>query len=191
MIVTDDSGPRARTRRAILDAAIEVFGARPSASLGEVADAAGVGRSTLHRYFPDRSALVSALFDDTVEAMRRGFDEAALDQGTPTEALTRLVHAFFELGPRMMFLFSELGEEQWDDKALERTQWPVGALFARGQAQGDFDPDFDIEWIIRILWHLMPAGWEVVNEGVMRKHEAIANLVKTMQNCLRVPPRPT
>lgn len=128
------------------------------------------------------------MFDDTVEAMQRGFDEAALDQGTPTEALRRLVHAFFELGPRMMFLFSELGDEQWDNKALERAQWPVGALFARGKAQGEFDPEFSVEWIIRILWHLMPAGWEAVNEGAMHKHEAIAHLIRTIENCLRVPP---
>ena len=190
--VTDDSiGPRARTRRAILDAALEVLGSRPSASLGEVADAAGVGRSTVHRYFPDRSALVAAMFDDTIEAMQRGFDEAALDQGTPVEALRRLVHAFFELGPRMMFLFSELAEDQWNNAALERTQWPVGELFARGQAQGHFDPELSIDWIIRILWHLMSAGWEAVNEGALRKHEAIANLVRTIENCLRVSSDPS
>lgn len=174
-----------------MDAAIEVLGSRPSASLGEVADAAGVGRSTVHRYFPDRSALVAAMFDDTIEAMQRGFDEAALDQGTPVEALRRLVHAFFEFGPRMMFLFSELAEDQWNNEALERTQWPVGALFARGQAQGHFDPELSIDWIIRVLWHLMSAGWEAVNEGALRKHEAIANLIRTMENCLRVSSDPT
>jgi AcrR family transcriptional regulator len=187
-VTSEATGPRARTRRAILDAAIDVFAKRPSASLGDVADAAGVGRSTLHRYFPDRTALVDALFDDTIEAMQHSFDEAALDQGTPTEALRRLVRAFFELGPQLTFLFSELGDEQWDNQALERAQWPVAALFVRGQAQGDFDPEFSIEWIIRVLWHLMPAGWEAIEEGEMRKHEAIANLTRTMENCLRVQP---
>ncbi|MDQ3577436.1 MAG: TetR/AcrR family transcriptional regulator, partial [Actinomycetota bacterium] len=45
-------GARARTRRAILDAAISVLSRNPAASLAEVAEAAQVGRTTVHRYFP-------------------------------------------------------------------------------------------------------------------------------------------
>lgn len=185
-----ESGTRARTRRAILDAAVEVLGQRPAASLGEVADTAGVGRSTLHRYFPDRAALVEAIFTDTIAVMTITIEEAALDQGSAREALSRLVPAFFEVGSQMTFLFNELREEQWENPALERSQWPVGALIARGQASGEFDTDLDLEWIIRLIWHLMPAGWEAVDEGVLRKHEAIAALVRTLEKILWVPAGP-
>ena len=56
-----ESATRTRTRQAILAAAVTVFARDPSAALGEVAAAAGVGRTTLHRYFAERSDLLAAL----------------------------------------------------------------------------------------------------------------------------------
>ena len=52
---------RTRTRNAILEAALAVLTENAGASLGDVADAAKVARSTLHRYFPERTNLVAAL----------------------------------------------------------------------------------------------------------------------------------
>ena len=62
-----ESATRTRTRQAILAAAVTVFARDPSAALGEVAAAAGVGRTTLHRYFPERSDLLSALVVHVLE----------------------------------------------------------------------------------------------------------------------------
>ncbi len=55
------SGPRERTRKAILDAAMTVLADNPSASLTDIAAAADVGRSTVHRYYPERTDLLRAL----------------------------------------------------------------------------------------------------------------------------------
>ena len=57
----NERGARARTRQAILSAAIEVLGQNPSAALSDIAAAADVGRTTLHRYFPERSDLLRAV----------------------------------------------------------------------------------------------------------------------------------
>lgn len=178
-----ESGPRSRTRRAILDAAIDVYAGSRGASLSEVADAAGVGRSTLHRHFPDRAALIDAMQEDAIAATGRVFAEAALDQGTPSEALHRLVEAYFGLAPRMMFLFTEIPDDGgWDNESLERTHMPVAELFVRGQAADVFDADLSIDWLIRALWSLVMAGWEAVTEGTMRKHEAIANVIRMLES---------
>jgi len=50
-----------RNRERILDAAERMFERLPSASLSEIATAAGVSRSTLHRRFASRDALLAAL----------------------------------------------------------------------------------------------------------------------------------
>lgn len=67
--------PRAdaeRNRRRILDAATRVFAERgPTATLHDVARAAGVGVGTVYRNFPDRERLLDALFDDKVETFMR------------------------------------------------------------------------------------------------------------------------
>ncbi|RBM11755.1 TetR/AcrR family transcriptional regulator [Streptomyces sp. PT12] len=176
-------GTLARTRRAILDAAIAVYTEDKAAPLGEVARAAGVGRSTLHRYFPDRAALVRGLLEDCTETIERALADAALDQGPIAEAFPRLVRAFFEAGPRVEFLFSEpsLTADDWASPSWEAAQLPAAVLFARGQAQGFFSREMDMEWFFRILWYAVAAGWEAVSEGSLARHEALDRVTRTLQ----------
>jgi AcrR family transcriptional regulator len=56
----------ARNRAKILEAAEELFAARPAAdvTMEDIAKAAGVGRATLYRRYPDRSAIAVALLDE-------------------------------------------------------------------------------------------------------------------------------
>ncbi|MBQ1052796.1 TetR family transcriptional regulator, partial [Micromonospora sp. C51] len=63
-MTTEETGSRARTRQAILQAAIEVLSRNPAASLGEIATAAQVGRTTLHRYFAERSDLLAGVVEE-------------------------------------------------------------------------------------------------------------------------------
>src|SRR5215472_15564132 len=58
-----------RNRVRILAAAAEVFTERGlHASLDDVADRAGVGVGTVYRRFPDKEALVEALFTERLDA---------------------------------------------------------------------------------------------------------------------------
>ncbi|WP_049578557.1 TetR/AcrR family transcriptional regulator [Streptomyces sp. SBT349] len=179
-------GTLARTRRAILDAAIRVFAEDRAAPLGEVAKAAGVGRSTLHRYFPDRAALVRGLLDDCTETIEQALAEAALDQGPLSESFRRLLRAFFDVGPRVDFLFNEplLSAEDWTSPSWEAAHLPAAILFERGKAEGFFAPEMDVEWFFRILWYMMAAGWEAVSEGALARHEALARVTQTMEGGL-------
>jgi AcrR family transcriptional regulator len=76
--------PRAdaeRNRRRVLDAATLVFAqSGPSATLNDVALAAGVGIGTIYRKFPDKEALLDALFDDKIDTvMQVALDAARID----------------------------------------------------------------------------------------------------------------
>lgn len=59
-------GPRARMRKALLDAAVEIAGRGIIPSVSAVAEAAAVSRATAYRYFPSQAALVQAM---VVEAL--------------------------------------------------------------------------------------------------------------------------
>lgn len=179
-------GTTSRTRRAILDAAITLLAADRNASLSDIAKAAEVGRSTLHRYYPDRNALVAGLLTDASRATERAFLEAELDSGTTAEAFQRLVRAMFELGPRVNFLFgeSQFAESDWADEGWEQAHWPVGMLFQRGQQEGYFDPEIDDDWFVRMLWYTVSAGSEVIAEGKLTKHEAIARTIRLLEGGL-------
>lgn len=78
-----------RNRRLILEAAKAVFARRGlDASLDEVAKEAGLGVGTVYRRFPNRDALIDALYDDLVARVRRITEESA----TRPRAWDGLVH---------------------------------------------------------------------------------------------------
>lgn len=179
-------GTTSRTRRAILDAAFAVLARDRQAPMSEIAKAAEVGRSTLHRYFPDRAALLKGLLEDANQATERTIVEARLGRGTPEEAFERLISTMFDLGPRVNFLFTEthLDEDDWDPKEWETAHRPVGELFLRGQGEGYFDQNIDADWFVRILWYTIAAGWQAVAEGALPKHQAVNRVARTLKGGL-------
>jgi AcrR family transcriptional regulator len=56
----------ARTRRAILDSAHDLFQCDQEASHAEIARAAGVGRASVYRHFPERADIVVALLGEMI-----------------------------------------------------------------------------------------------------------------------------
>ena len=63
MVVRTVGSPSSRrgTRPSLLDVAAEVLVADPAASLAEVAEAAGIGRTTLHKHYATRDDLLTAV----------------------------------------------------------------------------------------------------------------------------------
>lgn len=189
------SGPRGRTRRAILEAAPLVLYRDRGATLADIAKAAGVGRSTLHRHFPDRAALLSAVVADSVEAVQRSVAEADPDNGPALEAMRRLVAAMVQVGDHLLFLFGDSrtfedagsGGEEW---GASEEDGGVKELVRRGQEEGDFDPELTPEWIEGVLWALVYTGCEMVERGDMPRHGIGAAVVRMLENGIRGPREP-
>lgn len=88
----------ARNRRLLLDAARDAFTRRGvTASLDDVARAAGVGSGTLHRHFPTRDELVLAVIDDGLTDMHR-LGIALVDAEDPLHALHHWLDSYIEQG---------------------------------------------------------------------------------------------
>lgn len=147
-----------RTRRSILTAAISLLAVRPEAPMTDIAEAAGVSRSTLHRYFPDRATLRSAIDDLAQSAWVDAVRSARLGDGSGLEAFRRLCA---ELLDRLDVLAwwmidtdswedDEAGENNPEDEAI------LGAL-ARGRADGSIDPGLRSDWLQNILWAVLYA----------------------------------
>jgi AcrR family transcriptional regulator len=63
----------AQTRPSLLQIATEVLVADPAASLGDVARAAGIGRTSLHKLYPTRHALLVALAEDGLDMLEHTY----------------------------------------------------------------------------------------------------------------------
>ena len=176
-----ESGHRTRTRRAILDAAIRLWGRDPSASLGDVAAEAQVGRTTVHRYFADRESLLTAVTVDVAEQVVGAAARARLDDGTAPEALRRLVHEYFDLGDVLSLLFT--GTVSVDDAVWERLSGrctTLADLVERGHREGTLDTELPAVWIENVTWSNLYAAWELLRTSDLGKPE----VVRVMLRCL-------
>ncbi len=183
------SSVRDRTRGAILAAAASVLARDRTATLPDIAEAAGVGRTTLHRYFPDRASLVEATIKDSIQATQRSVAEAALDQGPPLDAMRRAVAALVAVGDRLMFLFGDprvLEGYRAGDRAVPPDD-PVIDLIRRGQAEGVFDPEVSPSWIQHVLWVLVYRGCEDADNGELPRHGITATVIRTLENGIHRP----
>ncbi|MFF0309352.1 TetR/AcrR family transcriptional regulator [Streptosporangium sp. NPDC004379] len=183
---TPESGTRSRTRRAILGAAASVLARDRGATLADIAEAAQVGRSTLHRYFPDRKVLVDAAVTDSFQVVERSTAGAAIDQGPPLEAMRRLIAAMVDVGDRLAFLFGDprVLEEAtgcFDFEPDPSVPTTLG-LIERGQAEGVFDPGLGAEWIQQVLWALVYTGWEAAEKGQLPRHGVTPAVIRTFEN---------
>jgi AcrR family transcriptional regulator len=89
-----------RNRRRILDAAATVFAERGlDVSFDDIAAAAGVGVGTVYRRFPDKDALIEALFEAKIREIH-DLAVAALAVEDPWEALAGFMRGVCELQAR-------------------------------------------------------------------------------------------
>jgi AcrR family transcriptional regulator len=182
-----ESGPRARTRRAILDAAVRVLSERSTASLAEVAAAAGVGRTTMHRYFPERADLIAGIGADLLEQIAAATARARTEDGPAMAAMERLCQAYFALGEGLLLAMNEphlFTDPAWEkesesDRALLR-------LVGRGHAEGTMDPGFSPEWVQSILWSLLYSAWMHAKGKDVPEHDALALCLQTLRKVLAV-----
>ena len=79
-----------RTAAAILQAAERVLRHDPTASLEQIAAAAGVTRTTVHRRFASRQVLIAALQASAIEHFYDAFEAASPETAPPPVALHRL-----------------------------------------------------------------------------------------------------
>jgi AcrR family transcriptional regulator len=142
-----------RTMRAILDAANEVLATNPGATLQQIADAAGVARTTVHRRFASREALLDALAQDMLEQMEAVIDEARPDTAPPLVALHELSAGYIRVKGR--FRLSAAHPSDVHEDVIERIKAKNLALFRRLADTGTIAPDTDIDWAIRVYFALL------------------------------------
>ena len=154
-----DQAPRPalqqRVTDAILDAAAGVLAARgESASMNDVAEAAGVARATLYRYFPSRQALLDELAALAVADAEERLVAARLEEVATDEGVTRVVRALLEVGDAFVVLARE--RVQPDAEQFERSVGrPLRRLVERAQAGGDLRDDFPATWLTDALVSLV------------------------------------
>jgi len=150
-------------------------------SMAEVADEAGVTRSTLYRYFPTRKDLITALLLARAEALVEASVAAMPDPDDAAASLAHLIlHPVETVAgtPLTDALFSPKSEglatsvEFESDALFETALRRFGPPLARWQAQGQLHADLDIRqtvrWLIAQAVLLLSPPWRGLSDAERR-----------------------
>jgi AcrR family transcriptional regulator len=145
------ASPRADARRnrdRILEAGSALLSANPSATLADIAQAAGISRATVYRHFTDVEALRAALLDEAQEVGRELLREHLPPMLGPTGSATadELLDLFRTAVPMEHRWTKVMAGDAHPDAAFIESFAPVArGLVKRGQARGDFRADLDLD----------------------------------------------
>lgn len=161
----------ARNRRLLLDAAVTAFHERGvTASLDDVAKAAGVGPGTLYRHFPTRDHLVLAVIDEGLTDLAE-FGASLLEESDPVQALLSWLAAFVEQGSVFTGLAGTLVAPQPGaaDSACQRNQRSGHALVQRAVDAGCLREDVEAGDVIDMAGAIMWIGEQPNRDPAQRQ----------------------
>lgn len=161
---------RDRTRAALLTAAIDVLTDTAAASMSDIAKAAGVARSTLNRYFPDRAALTEGI-EAFVEAQyEEAVREARTSEGTGLAAYLRIVDEMLERLDSLGWWMRAGADADPDDFDCESDAGII-AVIQRGQQDGSVDTHFTPLFMVGATWSLLTAAHMDIRHGKQPRRE--------------------
>lgn len=175
---------------AVAAAAARHLALAPAASMRELAEAAGISRATLFRRFPSRAALVAELCEAAAQAYVRAVDKAAVEEGTPVQALSRVVQALGQLASVVGLLGLQPLDEHVEASLLAATAQAdekLRRLVRRGQESGLFRVELDPEWFLAMLTWLMVGAADSVRLGRLTPTAAHRHLTATLATAVLRP----
>lgn len=117
----------------------------PRGTLQDLAKAIGVSKATLYRFCRTREELVERLISHVGKLFLQAIVNARLDDGSPQEALKRLISNHLDNKEFTIFLIynwrPEIISESNPDKNWLEGQRQMDMFFLKGQKNGDFRID--------------------------------------------------
>jgi AcrR family transcriptional regulator len=164
-----------RNRRTVLDAAVTLLAQRPNATMQEVADASGLGRTTVYRHFPRRQDLIDALFEEVLREAAETVNEALAQAGTARELLCDLGTRVIAIGDRYRFL--DAHPEVRDrtlagENAMDGAENPLEEYLLQAQRRGEVRDDIPVRWMLTTLRGLGVVAMVEVSAGRLSVEEA-------------------
>lgn len=161
-----------RNRVSLLDVAAEVLVTNPSASLAQVAEAAGIGRTTLHSQYATRDDLIRAVGLRALDL----WEKAVADIGGtgPHERLRALAASMIPIGPQLAFLWRTPAFDH-DEQIMDRqraVEVRVLALLESARDGGLLAADAPGWWLLATFHALVYVGAESVDCGNLAPREA-------------------
>jgi len=142
--------------RAILEAAERVLSANPAATIEHIAEAAGVARTTIHRRFATREALLDALAAWAAEQFHAAVDAAHPESTPPLVALYQVTANVLRVKIGWKFAMSLTADANPTVAEVHANVLARCAdLLRRARDAGLLHADVDLHWAFRAFHALV------------------------------------
>lgn len=146
-------------------------------SMGDVAEAAGVGRATLYRYFPNRKILLESIRDQSLLELGTLIHSSNKDGVETKEALGRIARSVLTQAGISLLLIRE--RVVFDKQILEETLFqPLDKLFTTVQQNEQLLPHIPVRTITLFFIGLLRTGSSLVAEEVCSTEETASYIIK-------------
>ena len=169
-----------RNREAVLEAAIRLLAERPDASMRDVADASGLGRTTVYRHFASREDLVRALFERAFAESGERMAAAAASAGDAGDVLRRIAADLIALGERFRFLEHHRDMREARLANPEEETEPYERWFATAQDAGELRADMPVDWMRAMLRGMSVAAIDDTLAGHVAAQDSARLLGETL-----------
>ena len=172
---------------AILRAAERVLVADGDATMVDVAQAAGVGRTTLYRYFPGMDELRVRLVQVAATDAARRLRSAGLHRVGFEEGLSRAVRALVEVGDSYFLLVG--ARVVPEPEQIAEVREPLLELFSQARREGVLRPDVPNEWLLETIFALVTAGVRSRERLGLTDDQLVTTVTDVLLSGLRAPYR--
>ena len=182
---TGARGRRADAQRnvgAILAAARERLSTDPTASMQEIAGAAGVGRVTLYSHFKSRTELLDAVFTHVMTDAEQALADVDLTGDEPA-ALARLIRSSWRIVEQSRLLLFAAQLELPADRIREYHHRPLErleSLIRRGRRNKTFRADLPVSWMVSVFYNVIHGAADEINAGRLTAERAPKLITTTL-----------
>ncbi|MFI7050316.1 TetR/AcrR family transcriptional regulator [Streptosporangium sandarakinum] len=145
-----------RSVRAILEAAERLLVEEPGASMEQIAAAAGVARTTIHRRFANRQALIEALASSAARQLAQAVEDGRPDTAPPLVAMHRITANVLQVKSAWAFALELPADPDSEAAVLQRDiARRCIAVLKRAQADKLIDEAADLDWVRQVYYALI------------------------------------